>query len=86
MYRVLCRFFDHTNIQPHGTLPQERAKERLFETEESMPWEKGGPGIVWHTDAHTWDQAEGDMDEKWADEFDVDTTCYANPNDGTCHV
>lgn len=40
---------------------QERNKERLYEEELEVVWEKGGPGIVWYTDAQFWDQQEGGM-------------------------
>lgn len=38
---------------------QERNKERLYEEELEIVWEKGGPGIVWYTDAQFWDQQDG---------------------------
>jgi len=38
---------------------QERNKERLYESEMEIVWEKGGPGIVWYTDAQFWDELEG---------------------------
>lgn len=56
---------------------QSRSKERLWESEESQPWEKGGSGLVFHTDAATWNDAEGDEMEQWADEWDVDTDAAA---------
>jgi len=37
----------------------ERNKERLYESEMEIVWEKGGPGIVWYTDAQFWDELEG---------------------------
>eukprot|EP00037_Helgoeca_nana_P021357 m.215383 g.215383 ORF g.215383 m.215383 type:complete len:555 (-) comp25615_c0_seq2:1598-3262(-) len=55
---------------------QGRAKERVYEGDVSQPWEKGGSGLVFHTDAARWDAAEGDVDEKWADEWDVDTQAH----------
>ena len=33
---------------------QERNKERIYEEEMEVVWEKGGPGIVWYTDAQYW--------------------------------
>lgn len=33
---------------------QERNKERIYEEEMEVVWEKGGPGIVWYTDAQFW--------------------------------
>lgn len=38
---------------------QERNKERLYEEELEIVWEKGGSGIVWYTDAQFWDQQDG---------------------------
>lgn len=38
---------------------QERNKERLYESEMEIVWEKGGPGIVWYTDAQYWEELEG---------------------------
>jgi hypothetical protein len=38
---------------------QERNTERLYESEMEIVWEKGGPGIVWYTDAQFWDELNG---------------------------
>ena len=40
---------------------QDRNKERLFEQNMEVVWEKGGPGIVWYTDAQFWDEQEGNI-------------------------
>lgn len=61
---------------------QERNKERLFEEEEEVVWEKGGPGIVWYTDAQIWREAEGDFDEQTADDWDVDFSVYHEKDGG----
>jgi len=61
---------------------QERNKERLFEEEEEVVWEKGGPGIVWYTDAQIWREAEGDFDEQTADDWDVDFSVYHEEGGG----
>ena len=37
----------------------ERNKERLFENEMEIVWEKGGSGLVFYTDAQFWDAKEG---------------------------
>jgi hypothetical protein len=37
----------------------ERNKERVYEEEMEIVWEKGGPGIVWYTDASYWREQEG---------------------------
>lgn len=61
---------------------QERTKERLYEEEEEVVWEKGGPGIVWYTDAQLWKEAEGDFDEQTSDDWDVDYSVYFEENGG----
>lgn len=61
---------------------QERAKERLYEEEQEVTWEKGGPGIVWYTDACRWKEDEGDFDEQTADDWDVDVGVYYRDGDG----
>ena len=61
---------------------QERNKERLYEEEMEVVWEKGGPGIVWYTDAQVWREAEGDFDEQTTDDWDVDYSIYYEQNGG----
>lgn len=55
---------------------QDRTKERLYEKEIELVWEKGGPGLVFYTDAQFWREKEGDFDEQTADEWDVDMSVY----------
>lgn len=55
---------------------QDRTKERLYEKEIELVWEKGGPGLVFYTDAQYWREQEGDFDEQTADEWDVDLSVY----------
>ncbi|KAL4223796.1 G patch domain-containing protein 3 [Mactra antiquata] len=55
---------------------QERNKERLFEEEIELKWEKGGSGLVFYTDAQYWQAQEGDFDEQTADDWDVDMSGY----------
>ena len=38
---------------------QERTKERLYEEEIELKWEKGGSGLVFYTDAQYWQEEEG---------------------------
>lgn len=38
---------------------QERSKERLYEEEIELKWEKGGSGLVFYTDAQYWQEEEG---------------------------
>lgn len=33
-------------------------KERKYEEEMEVTWEKGGPGLVWETDKNKWDEME----------------------------
>ena len=70
---------------------QDRTKERNYEPELELVWEKGGPGLVWHTDKNYWAEREqgkkyrdfpslrlpgDDCDWKWADDWDVDYSVY----------
>ena len=55
---------------------KERNKERLFETELEVVWEKGGSGLVFYTDAQYWDEKEGGgcwerKEVVWGKEVDV---------------
>ena len=56
--------------------PGAAGKERLFEEDVSQPWEKGGSGLVFRTDASFWNQTENDFDEKTTDDVDVDIAGY----------
>lgn len=49
------------------------ADERLYEEEIEKPWEKGGSGLVFYTDAVYWDAARGEFEDLTADGWDVDT-------------
>ena len=63
---------------------QERTKERLFEEDIELKWEKGGSGLVFYTDAAFWkEQEEPTFDEETADDWDVDMEIYENP--GVCN-
>ncbi|GAB6030075.1 G patch domain containing 3 [Chamberlinius hualienensis] len=61
---------------------QERTKERLYEEEIELKWEKGGSGLVFYTDAQHWDSLKGDFDERTTDDWDVDTSVYYIKNGG----
>ncbi|BFZ19631.1 hypothetical protein BsWGS_22670 [Bradybaena similaris] len=61
---------------------QERNKERLYEDEIEQPWEKGGPGVVFYTDAVFWQEREGDFDEQTTDDLDVDFSVYEGEGPG----
>nr|XP_041576741.1 LOW QUALITY PROTEIN: G patch domain-containing protein 3 [Taeniopygia guttata] len=61
---------------------QERLRERLFEEEIELKWEKGGSGLVFYTDAQFWQEQEGDFDEQTADDWDVDMSIYYDKDGG----
>ncbi|XP_023796695.1 G patch domain-containing protein 3, partial [Cyanistes caeruleus] len=61
---------------------QERARERLFEEEIELKWEKGGSGLVFYTDAQFWQEQDGDFDEQTADDWDVDMSIYYDKDGG----
>ncbi|XP_033113500.1 G patch domain-containing protein 3-like [Anneissia japonica] len=61
---------------------QDRNKERLYEEEMEVVWEKGGSGLVFYTDAAYWDAQKGDFDERTSDDWDVDTSIYYEKNGG----
>ncbi|XP_062583065.1 G patch domain-containing protein 3-like [Saccostrea cucullata] len=69
---------------------QERNKDRLFEEEIELKWEKGGSGLVFYTDAQYWQEQEGDFDEQTTDDWDVDMSVYyedgAGDKDARDHV
>lgn len=54
-----CEEWDRYEALHDDVTAQERTKERLFEEDMEVVWEKGGSGLVWHTDARHWDQMEG---------------------------
>ena len=55
---------------------QPGTKERLFEEEIELVWEKGGSGLNFYTDAQFWKEKEGDFDEQTTDDWDVDMSVY----------
>ncbi|NXN80043.1 GPTC3 protein, partial [Bombycilla garrulus] len=61
---------------------QERTRERLFEEEIELKWEKGGSGLVFYTDAQFWQEQDGDFDEQTADDWDVDMSIYYDRDAG----
>ncbi|XP_059164402.1 G patch domain-containing protein 3-like [Physella acuta] len=65
---------------------QERNKERLYEEEIEQPWEKGGAGVNFYTDAVYWQQQEGDFDEQTTDDLDVDFSAYEEPGSGDMDI
>ena len=74
----------HIQLHEHEDVEgQARSKERLFEEHEELPWDKGGSGLVFYTDAQYWDSTLGGFDEKTADDYDVDVNVYKEPTTGT---
>ena len=68
----------HNDVDNQG-----RTKERLFEDEIELKWEKGGSGLVFYTDAQFWQKQENaDFDEETADDWDVDMSIYDEPGNG----
>lgn len=63
-------------VDPTDVSQQPGTKERLFEEEMEVVWEKGGSGLVFYTDAQVWKEKEGDFDEQTTDDWDVDMSIY----------
>jgi len=59
---------------------QPGTKERLFEEDMEVTWEKGGSGLVFYTDAQFW-HAQLDPEERNTDDWDVDTSVYYGGTD-----
>ncbi|XP_013774775.1 G patch domain-containing protein 3-like [Limulus polyphemus] len=78
----MCEEWERHEALHNDVTQQERSKERLFEEEIELKWEKGGSGLVFYTDAQYWDAKEGDFDEKTADDWDVDMAGYYEPGAG----
>ncbi|XP_063680684.1 G patch domain-containing protein 3-like [Bolinopsis microptera] len=56
---------------------QDRTKERMYEEDMEIVWDKGSSGLVFYTDSNYWADLEGkDTDGLWADEWDVDMGVY----------
>lgn len=77
-----CEEWERHEALHEDITSQERIKERLFEEEIELKWEKGGPGLVFYTDAQYWQEEEGDFDEQTADDWDVDMSVYYNKDGG----
>ncbi|XP_037512904.1 G patch domain-containing protein 3 [Rhipicephalus sanguineus] len=77
-----CEEWDRHEALHNDVTNQERTRERLFEEELEVQWEKGGSGLVFYTDAQFWDEVEGDFDAKTSDDWDVDMSIYYNPESG----
>ncbi|KAM5179866.1 LOW QUALITY PROTEIN: G patch domain-containing protein 3 [Mantella aurantiaca] len=77
-----CEEWERHEALHEDVTAQERCKERLFEEEIELKWEKGGSGLVFYTDAQVWQEEEGDFDEQTADDWDVDMSEYYEPGAG----
>ncbi|XP_064460164.1 G patch domain-containing protein 3-like [Ornithodoros turicata] len=77
-----CEEWDRHASLHNDVTSQERTRQRLFEEEMEVVWEKGGSGLVFYTDAQHWDEVEGDFDAKTSDDWDVDMSVYYNPGAG----
>ncbi|XP_068125337.1 G patch domain-containing protein 3 [Hyperolius riggenbachi] len=77
-----CEEWERHEALHEDITTQERCKERLFEEEIELKWEKGGSGLVFYTDAQYWQEQEGDFDEETADDWDVDMSEYYEPGSG----
>ncbi|XP_048356077.1 G patch domain-containing protein 3 [Sphaerodactylus townsendi] len=72
-----CEEWERHEALHEDVTSQERTKERLYEEEIELKWEKGGSGLVFYTDAQFWhEEEEGDFDEQTADDWDVDMSVY----------
>ncbi|XP_016106001.1 G patch domain-containing protein 3 isoform X2 [Sinocyclocheilus grahami] len=78
-----CEEWERHEALHEDVTSQERTKERLFEEEIELKWEKGGSGLVFYTDAQFWhEEEEGDFDEQTADDWDVDMSVYYDKDGG----
>ncbi|XP_061633874.1 G patch domain-containing protein 3 [Phyllopteryx taeniolatus] len=77
-----CEEWERHEALHDDVTSQERSKERLFEEEIELKWEKGGSGLVFYTDAQYWQEEEGDFDEQTADDWDVDMSIYYDKDGG----
>lgn len=55
---------------------QPGTKQKPYEDEIELVWEKGGSGLNFYTDAQFWKSKEGDFDEQTTDDWDVDMSVY----------
>ncbi|KAM9319540.1 G patch domain-containing protein 3 [Gastrophryne carolinensis] len=77
-----CEEWERHEALHEDVTTQERSKERLFEEEIELKWEKGGSGLVFYTDAQFWEEQEGDFDEQTSDDWDIDMSEYYEPGAG----
>lgn len=77
-----CEEWERHEALHDDVTSQERTKERLYEEEIELKWEKGGSGLVFYTDAQFWQEEEGDFDEQTTDDWDVDMSVYYDKDGG----
>ncbi|KAF7660060.1 hypothetical protein LDENG_00288500 [Lucifuga dentata] len=77
-----CEEWERHEALHEDVTSQERTKDRLYEEEIELKWEKGGSGLVFYTDAQYWQEEEGDFDEQTADDWDVDMSVYYDKDGG----
>uniref|UniRef100_A0A6I8PUS6 GPN-loop GTPase 2 n=1 Tax=Xenopus tropicalis TaxID=8364 RepID=A0A6I8PUS6_XENTR len=77
-----CEEWERHEALHEDVTTQDRIKERLYEEEIELKWEKGGSGLVFYTDAQVWQEQEGDFDEQTADDWDVDMSGYYEEDGG----
>ncbi|KAM4884804.1 G patch domain-containing protein 3 [Sylvia borin] len=77
-----CEEWERHEALHEDVTQQERLRERLFEEEIELKWEKGGSGLVFYTDAQFWQEQDGDFDEQTADDWDVDMSIYYDKDGG----
>ncbi|NXI53236.1 GPTC3 protein, partial [Chloroceryle aenea] len=77
-----CEEWERHEALHEDVTQQDRVKERLFEEEIELKWEKGGSGLVFYTDAQYWQEQNGDFDEQTADDWDVDMSIYYDKDGG----
>ncbi|XP_066191188.1 G patch domain-containing protein 3 [Sylvia atricapilla] len=77
-----CEEWERHEALHEDVTQQQRLRERLFEEEIELKWEKGGSGLVFYTDAQFWQEQDGDFDEQTADDWDVDMSIYYDKDGG----
>ncbi|XP_015674216.1 G patch domain-containing protein 3 isoform X1 [Protobothrops mucrosquamatus] len=77
-----CEEWERHEALHEDVTSQERIKERLYEEEIELKWEKGGSGLVFYTDAQYWQEEGADFDEETADDWDVDMSIYYEKDGG----
>ncbi|XP_044291266.1 G patch domain-containing protein 3 [Varanus komodoensis] len=77
-----CEEWERHEALHEDVTSQERTKERLYEEEIELKWEKGGSGLVFYTDAQYWQDEGADFDEQTADDWDVDMSIYYDKDGG----